>query len=47
MTSKYLNLFSTYLGGEMERCEKRAFQLLKMRKKISGNIKTKCITDFF
>jgi len=32
---------------EMERCEKRAFQLLKMRKKkISWNIKTKCITDF-
>ena len=24
--------------GEMERCEKRAFQLLKMRKKISWNI---------
>ena len=33
--------------GEMERCEKRVFKLLKMRKKkISWNIKTKCITDF-
>ena len=33
--------------GEMEWCEKRAFQLLKMRKmKISWNIKTKCVTDF-
>jgi len=33
--------------GEMDRCEKRAFQLLKMRKrKISWNIKTKCVTDF-
>ena len=32
--------------GEMERCEKRAFQLLKMRKKISWNIKSKCITEF-
>ena len=33
--------------GEMERCDKRAFQLLKIRKnKISCNIKTKCITDF-
>jgi len=33
--------------GEMEPWEKRAFQLLKMRKKkISWNIKTKCVTDF-
>jgi hypothetical protein len=33
--------------GEMERCEIRAFQLLKMRKKkIIWNIKTKCVTDF-
>ena len=32
--------------GEMEWCEKRAFQLLKMRKmKVSRNIKTKCVTD--
>ena len=32
--------------GEIERCEKRAFQLPKMRKKkFSWNIKTKCITD--
>jgi len=34
--------------GEMVICEKRAFQLLKMRKrKFSWNIKTKCVTDFF
>ena len=33
--------------GEMEWCEKRAFQLLKMRKmEVSWNIKTKCVTDF-
>jgi len=33
--------------GEMEWCEKRAFQLLKMRKmKVSLNINTKCVTDF-
>ena len=32
--------------GKMEWCEKRAFQLLKMRKmKVSWNIKTKCVTD--
>ena len=32
---------------EMEWCEKRAFQLFKMRKmKVSWNIKTKCVTDF-
>ena len=33
--------------GEMEWCEKRALQILKMRKKkVSRNIKTKCVTDF-
>ena len=33
--------------GEMDWCEKRTFQLLKMRKmKVSWNIKTKCVTDF-
>ena len=33
--------------GEMEWCEKRAFQVLKMRKmKVSRNIKTKCVTEF-
>ena len=33
--------------GEMEWCEKRAFQLHKMRKiKESWNIKTKCVTHF-
>ena len=47
LTSKHLNLFSTYLEGEMERFEKHAFQLLKMRKKkISWNIKFKCVTEF-
>jgi len=29
--------------GEMERCEKRAFQLNKMQKKISWHTKTKCL----
>ena len=34
--------------GEMELCEKRAFQLLKKWKKnMSWNIKTKCVTYFF
>jgi len=34
--------------GEMERCEKRSFQLLKMRKKkISWNIKNKGVTGFY
>ena len=32
--------------GEMERCEKRAFQLLKMRKENQLYIKTKCVTDY-
>ena len=33
--------------SEMNWCEKRAFQLLKMRKmKVSRNIKTKCVTDY-
>ena len=33
--------------GEMEQCEKHAFQLLKMRKmKVSRNLKTKCVTNF-
>ena len=33
--------------GDMERFEKRAFQLLKMRKmKIRWNLKTKCVTEF-
>ena len=33
---------------EIEWCEKRAFQLLKMRKmKVSWNIKTKCVTDIY
>jgi len=35
------------LWGEIKRCEKRAFQLLEMRKKkISWNIKSKCVTEF-
>ena len=34
--------------GEMEWCEKCAFQLLRMRKmKFSWNIKTKCVIDFY
>jgi hypothetical protein len=42
LTSKHLKLFSTYLVGRNERCEIRAFQLLKLRKnKIIWNIKTK------
>jgi hypothetical protein len=33
---------------EMERCEKRVYQNFKMRKKkISWNIKTKWVTDYF
>ena len=33
--------------GEMDICEKCAFQLVKIRKmKVSWNIKTKCVTDF-
>ena len=31
--------------GIMERCEKRAFHLKMRKKKISSNIKTKCVTD--
>ena len=47
LTSKQLNLIIHNSLGEMERCEKRAFQLLKMRKnKISWNLKTMCVTDF-
>ena len=34
--------------GKMEWCEKRAFQPSEMRKmKVSRNIKTKCVTDFY
>ena len=34
--------------GDVERCEKCAFQLPKMRKnKISWNQKNKCVTDFY
>ena len=33
--------------GETDWCEKRAFQLLKMRiMKVNWNIKSKCVTDF-
>ena len=47
ITDQPLNLISTNSLGEMEWCEKCAFQLLKMRKmKVSWNIKTKCVTDF-
>jgi len=34
LISKYPAVLSTYLVGEMERREKRAFKLLKMRKKL-------------
>ena len=41
-----ISLVHNYFG-QMEWCEKYAFQLLKMRKmKVSWNIKTKCETDF-
>ena len=41
------NLLVHTSWGETERREKRAFQLLKLRKmKIRWNIKTKCVTDF-
>ena len=44
--STLMSLVHNFLGV-MERCEKRALQLLKMRKmKISWNIKTICVTDF-
>ena len=47
LNSNHLQIFSTFIVGEMELCEKRAFQLLQMRKtKISLNIKTKSITNF-
>ena len=46
LTCMHLKPFSTYFVGQMERWEKRAVQLLKMRKKnITWNIKTKCETD--
>ena len=42
-----LNVFVYNSLGEMEWCEKHAFQLLKIRKmKVSWNIKTKCVTEF-
>ena len=41
------NSFVHTSWGKMERCEIRAFQFLKIRKKkISWNIKTKCVTEF-
>ena len=47
-TTEHLKLFSTYLVGQNGAMWKTCFELLKMRKnKISWNIKTKCITDFF
>jgi hypothetical protein len=45
LPSTWNSLVHTSLG-EMEWCEKRAFQLLKMRKQISWNAKTKCVTYF-
>jgi hypothetical protein len=46
LTSSTWNPLVHASWSEMERCEKRAFQPLKMRKKnISLNIKTKYVTD--
>ena len=48
LTSKYLIPSSTNHVGEMERWEKRVFQLLQMPKnKISWNKEAKCVTDFY
>ena len=48
LTSKHLKIFSTYLVWRNGTMWKRAFNLLKMRKrKISWNIKTNCATDFY
>ena len=42
------NALVNTLWGEMERFKERAFQPLKMRKKkVSWNIKTKCVTTFY
>ena len=47
LTTKDLKPFSTHLVVRNGTMWKRAFQLLKMRKKeISWNIKTKCVTNF-
>ena len=47
LTSKHLKLFSTFLVGRIGTMWKTCFQLLKMRtKKISWDIKSKCLTDF-
>ena len=48
LNSNHFNLISSYLVGRNEEMWNRAFQLLKMQKmKVSWNIKTKCVTDFF
>ena len=47
LTSKHLKLISSYLVGRNGTMWVTCFRLLKMRKKkISWNIKTKCVTDF-
>ena len=40
-----LNSLVHYSLGEMEWCEERAFQLLKMRKMSQPKQNTKCVTD--
>jgi len=46
LNSKHLKLIRTETWGEIKGCEKRAFELLKIRKnKIKWYIKTKCVTD--
>ena len=48
LTFKQPKLFSTNSSSEMERCEKRASHLFKMRKwNINWNIKVKYVTDVF
>jgi len=46
LSSNHLNIIIIYCLGEMEQCEKRAFQLLKMGGKNSLNIKPKYVTDY-
>jgi len=45
LTTKHLKLLTSW--GEMEQCEKRAFQLHKLRKKNQLKHKNQCVTDFF
>ena len=48
LTSNHFNIIITNLVGWNGVMWKRFFQLLKMRKmKVSWNIKTKCLSDFY